>query len=288
MGFVNNTTGYSGNGFVRLSGSSRGYLRTAEGYPCVLINCRENPLKKLTVYGNTVQNGTPSPDNPAELQGVGDRTSNLFDIQTVSENVLLSADGISTSNDAWNTSDYIPATPGNYTVYEDSGKYFQARMCFYDSSKAFLSSKIISGAAPIKPTYAAPENTAYLRLSYSVKVNGVPVERINLRINSGNEILPYEPYGYKVPLQFSGENGERQSFNVYLDEQLNTGDTLSLNVENRTAAVTRRFQLAEPVTSDIKISWDTIPELWRGTVTITLGTQIPPSNITAEYYAGKK
>ncbi len=54
----------------------RGYARTAEGNPITLSQVRS--LANLSVLGNSVQDGTPSPDNPVEVVGSGERTGNLF------------------------------------------------------------------------------------------------------------------------------------------------------------------------------------------------------------------
>lgn len=45
----------------------------AEGYPLVMENCKINKrMKQLEVYGDCFQSQTPSPDNPSEIQSVGD------------------------------------------------------------------------------------------------------------------------------------------------------------------------------------------------------------------------
>lgn len=44
----------------------------AEGVPCVLENSKGKHLRSYRIYGNSVQNGTPSPDTPIEIQSVGD------------------------------------------------------------------------------------------------------------------------------------------------------------------------------------------------------------------------
>lgn len=45
---------------------------TASGYPCVLENSAGLPAAGYKIYGNTVQNGTPSPGNPVEIKSVGE------------------------------------------------------------------------------------------------------------------------------------------------------------------------------------------------------------------------
>lgn len=69
-----------------MDGQWYGYLRTATGNPLTLQNAKR--LRKLTIYGNAVQDGTPSPDAPVEVQLCGDRTGNLFDITQISGNLL--------------------------------------------------------------------------------------------------------------------------------------------------------------------------------------------------------
>ena len=65
-----------------MDGQWYGYLRTATGNPLTLQAAKR--LRKLTIYGNAVQDGTPSPDAPVEVQLCGDRTGNLLDITQIS------------------------------------------------------------------------------------------------------------------------------------------------------------------------------------------------------------
>lgn len=71
-------------------GSFHGYLRTVSGYPLTLTGCMPEYPVMLSVSGNTVQNGTPAPDNPVEVQGVGDPTEDRYKLPvTVSGRNLL-------------------------------------------------------------------------------------------------------------------------------------------------------------------------------------------------------
>ena len=47
-------------------------LADAKGYPCVFDNSKGRPLKDYKIYGKSIQDGTPNPDNPIEIQSVGD------------------------------------------------------------------------------------------------------------------------------------------------------------------------------------------------------------------------
>lgn len=55
------------------SGKFRGYLRTVSGYPVTLTDCMVGQPVSLAVDGNAVQDGTPTPDNPVDVQLCGDR-----------------------------------------------------------------------------------------------------------------------------------------------------------------------------------------------------------------------
>ena len=77
-------------------------IAEAEGVPCVLEYSKGKYMKNYEIYGNSIQNGTPSPDNPVEIQSVGDLVTdeaseyygkydipitvagkNLFDMETI-------------------------------------------------------------------------------------------------------------------------------------------------------------------------------------------------------------
>ena len=47
-------------------------LANAEGVPCVLEYSKGKNMRNYEVYGNSVQDGTPSPESPVEIQSVGD------------------------------------------------------------------------------------------------------------------------------------------------------------------------------------------------------------------------
>ena len=55
----------------------KGYLRKASGYPLTLTDCMDSDIVSLSVAGNAVQDGTPSPDAPVEVVGVGELNNNV-------------------------------------------------------------------------------------------------------------------------------------------------------------------------------------------------------------------
>ena len=64
----------------------QGYLQKASGNPSVLTACISNSPMWLSVFGNSIQDGTPTPESPVEIQSVGDLTTkNLFDMNKLIE-----------------------------------------------------------------------------------------------------------------------------------------------------------------------------------------------------------
>ena len=101
------------------SGKFRGYLRTVSGYPVTLTDCMAGQPVSMAVDGNAVQDGTPSPDAPVEVQLCGDRTGNLFDVQNINWNDITS--GI-------NASDSIHFENGVIRFVKNTTFYNQCRM----------------------------------------------------------------------------------------------------------------------------------------------------------------
>lgn len=71
-------------GFERLMASkilgkgSGGKIEELEGVPPLTFTANGQPLLDYLISGNTVQNGTPTPENPIMPSGCGERTENLW------------------------------------------------------------------------------------------------------------------------------------------------------------------------------------------------------------------
>ena len=90
-------------------------------------------------------------------------------------------------------------------------------------------------------------------------------------LNTGSEPLPYEPYGYRVPVTVT--NGtDTQTTNIYLPEPLTkSGD----NADYIDYAAQKRHN------SDGTESSVTLPEIstFAGTNTLSVGTTVQPSAV---------
>ena len=156
--------------------------------------------------GNTVQNGTPTPDSPVMPEGTGERTGNLFDKSqpTTLTNKYLLRNGEESSNaPGWAASAYIPVSGYYVTLTGVSGNL--PSICAYDSSKQFVRGKNYENS---NKTTIDISDCSFVRFSYVPTVQGD-----NAMLNTGSIALYYEPYGYKIPI-----SSANTTTTVYLGE----------------------------------------------------------------------
>lgn len=110
---------------------------------------------------------------------------NLFNPETVTVDYSVSSsDGQLVQLPGYTTSDFIPITPN--TSYTFSLRHTVA---FYDGDKKYISGSPSSASS--ESTLTSPETAKYLRFAY----NRHYIQGIQIRVNEGDTLLPYEPYG---------------------------------------------------------------------------------------------
>ena len=176
------------------SGKFRGYLRTVSGYPVTLTDCMTGQPVSLAVDGDAVQDGTPTPDNPVDVQLCGDRTVNLFDetlvegkIGTQNADLGFIEDGKTYSVTCVGNGNGIMIVRGLTSENDGAGTEISA----FRNVKG----QVIRTFTADLTTYVK----YVIRYYYSEK-NDIH----NIMIIKGTytaETMPaYEPHGYKVPL----------------------------------------------------------------------------------------
>ena len=209
------------------------------------INIKDDnsSIKKLKIYGNSIQNGTPTIDNPVEIMSLGNVTDNILNTNNILTKSTSGANTVSYEfvDNNLNTK-YIPNAINNnysYIIY-NLGKVED-----FDSETINL---IMSVAGDIEYSYIGigyANNTGSKSgmkyfvptkerkiYSFSVdadKYSGLNVivtfyacktttdleinktyniQYINPQIVIGNinKLPNYEPYGYKIPITVRGKN----------------------------------------------------------------------------------
>lgn len=169
----------------------RSSIKVLEGIPPLTFTSLGQPLINYLIEGNTIQNGTPTPDSPIMPQGTGERTGNWFDEiypdleqeSTVKYKPIFVGDGVFTlSTDCplvqAGTADLFLLS-GNVS----SGASTVANGVYFGQSRTFSS---VGGYVTIG--YRKYSATHPLLSDYRTM------------LNTGSTALPYEPYGYKIPI----------------------------------------------------------------------------------------
>ena len=216
----------------------------AEGYPLKMENCKKyKKMKQLELYGNSLQDGTPTPDNPIEVQSVGElvtdgadsnygkykipvvvKCKNLWD----KENYLVSSAQDGSLRREFLATEYDWLKPGNtitlsLTIFvseNDTRVNPKFTCCVLGTDGKEYGSKHLSsyskGVEERKfATYTIPQiavdiKALYVRpIDYSSNSGGVwDAYAKDIQIELGDTATPYEPYVEPV------------TTNIYLNESL--------------------------------------------------------------------
>lgn len=165
-------------------------------------------LTDYTIYGND--------------GGVGEKTANLFDknatidTTTLSWAVIYTVSGLDTSKSYTLSTNYV--RPSNV----------QAASLYLATSTSVSSSAdgVWSGLSKTKQPDEDGTLLVIIRMDqgttdaqpiYDDVLNGT----VLVMLNEGSTALPYEPYGYKIPVGCGG-----QTTNIYIDSPLDGGDSI--------------------------------------------------------------
>ena len=149
--------------------------------------------------GNTVQSGTPTPDNPIMPQGTGERTGNLFDYRKIVPGYTYDSDGQMILNpdtvNRWNFAavPLIEVEPGATYLRTYNLSPIGNIINFYDSNKNFLEQVSPGSGIPV----TVPSDCNFV--SFVIQINDMDAEKYMFTKGS-TPPETYEPYGYKIPI----------------------------------------------------------------------------------------
>lgn len=214
-------------------------------------------LLDYTIWGNSEQDGTPTPEEPVVVMSVGDRTSNLLDLYsyktTKGVTLQIASNTIIGSFDSTRDSYIIyqlPITPNQ--IYTISGEYTSTTYndrsmvvsvmdstsgdWYSDNNVARLFRREVTGNH-FELSFQSEDNFVSVFIvftSHEFNQTGTTLFK-NLQIQEGAEATEFEPFGYKIPVTVSGENGEETTTVIYLDDPLRKiGDYVDyINFENQ-------------------------------------------------------
>lgn len=178
------------------------------------------PVQISEIKGNMVQNRTPSPDNPVEVKGVGERTANLLTNYTRglwyngNDNIFIP--------DSTKSAYVVPIKPGTtYTVKKiaPANRLVVFTASTYPEPQVAIFRTIITNFTTntTVKTFTAEEGDNYLFVGFYNGTNESEIEEAkkSVMLNEGSTALLYEPYGYKIPVINVGKNLIDESKLVY-------------------------------------------------------------------------
>ena len=192
-------------------------LANAEGVPCVLEYTKGKNIRNYEVYGNSVQDGVPTPESPVEIQSVGDLTKNLLysnaTTRTINGVTMTYDNGVITLNGTCTASanfdlNNIVLSAGTYTLSANVNKVpvnnGYAFVQLYDSTNNQTITLINSNAMSSITTTISDGTFLYrIRINKGTTYNNVILKP---QLEVGTTATEYEPYGYKIPIVNSGKN----------------------------------------------------------------------------------
>ena len=240
------------------------------GIPPLTFNAVAGTLKNYRIYGNTV-NG----------ESVGDRTENVLNelpqnrtnkgiTFTNYDNKYIRITGISSDAYAQTDAAIIYLEAGTYSI-----RFFAKNSEFNTNIFAILRHLDNTNIIAINAnggTFTL-NNGETIRFVTGVIQNNVEINTDVYYMFIKQSQIPdeYEPYGYRIPITNNAETA-----NIYLDEPLTKqGD----NADYIDYATQKRHN------SDGTESSVTLPEIavTAGTNTLTVGTEVQPSNVYIKY-----
>ena len=235
--------------FMSIVNSVKGFVRTISGkFPLTLPYCVDNKsITDYKIYGNSVQNGTPSPTNYVEVESVGDKTKNLieypYEETTKTLNGLtfidngdgtISVNGIAEANTTFNIRNskssiwagIIPNETYTASVIIEGGytgsisyvcNYYPEGSTSYDNWMSATHGKVKTATCPTDIVGIR----SYIYIPKGVVANNIVIKP---QVEAGEVATEYEPYGYKIPVTVSGKNlcpNDWERGNINIDTGVN-------------------------------------------------------------------
>lgn len=166
----------------------------------------------------------PTPSAPIPIESAGDKTKNLFDINnlkapqgiSINKNSITIRGGAGATYYTW-TDYFIPAGDYLFSFETDVAQYsivghngVEDDIKINNTKPTYTNSKIKSSMETLLGGYLRPSGNS-IKLSSKVpfKLGFAPVSDCtisNIQVEEGDTATPYEPYGYRVPIEIKGKN----------------------------------------------------------------------------------
>ena len=295
----------------------------AEGFPCVLESSKGKNIRNYEVYGNSVQDGVPTPESPVEIQSVGDLVTDTESEYYGKYDIPITVCG----------KNLLP-----YPYYYNSRTLNGITFAIYDDGTIILNgtgefdtvrivdfillrkSDISAGTYTLSgcPTGGGVYSYRLFVTVYNYYSDGSPRYyhdmgrgtsidvkencRITISIRFGDEIGTVNSLVFKPQLEKGSSATEYEPYkgriteHIYLDEPLRKVDDYSDYIDFKGQRVVRKVGVSDntgtkPISESLGAlaipTEEPIPlpalKTFKGTSIISVDTSVQPSNIKAKY-----
>lgn len=219
----------------------------------VVIRSLDQSVQAYTIKGNTSASGTPSPQNPITIDGVGNKTANILpppttvasgEIDGITYNIgadgVCTFSGISTSVVSitvdLSSSFVIPisvSSGGSGAVAFNNSKAVNALVRFFNDN-TFVDEWGLGTINRTSTGYGSMGGKTITKYVFQF-ANGVNANNLSIAIafsNNGIPVSPFEPYGYKISIV----NDSSPLTPIYVSQPLMKIATTSDNVNSSDTA----------------------------------------------------
>ena len=172
-------------------------VKTIQGPAPLNIRALARPLDDYLISGNTLQDGTPTPDAPVDVVGCGVRTGNLFDKDvylhngTSTQYINCYAHKLSLKpNTTYTLSSNVPVNGSDNHLYITNDASMDSFSIIYNNHPVTFTTN--------------PDGSIYFMYATRRYYNDLLTNVYYIMLNLGSTPLQYEPFGYKLPLTCGG------------------------------------------------------------------------------------
>ena len=220
-----------------------GKIRRVSGLPPLTFKAKKaGTLNNYHIYGNT-ENG----------ESVGYRTENLFDLSSFFNSIMSCMNGTwshsltnftinATSRNSYldsysaNEEYKLPVLPNTpYTLSFLLSNSVDSNPCniIIDENNSLMYGYVHHETdvttQNAKFTFTTGNNAEFVTFTFSVSNANTSQTFSAIMFNSGSTALPYEPYGYKIPVTLTADSAE--TTDIYLDEPLKKGMIYGFHID---------------------------------------------------------
>ena len=265
--------------FMAIVNSIKGFVRSISGIPPITLeDCVDDKsVINYQIFGESTQDGEPSPDNPIEVESVGEKTINLWEFDTKEVNTSTNAILFKVTKPITQPCTFYYRN-NNYT--SDGNVWFISFQSENNSqlSNVFPNHIKQNRVININASEEKPLKTVQIRNGGASYISGGSID--NFMLVEGTytvDTMPeYEPYGYKIPVTARSEAGESITTNIYLDEPLRKDEYIDFK---------KQKLYSDETESPIYLS--NLPT-FKGTTMYEINTTVQPSNMVVQYYSTTK